>query len=136
MFAAMSIIQITIQSWLLQHQWLSLQIIFITILYTWHNFLCLKYIASKLKLFQCVHCQSLPYIEEISLQYLGNFLIENALFDDPMDWNFECSHLEILVAGSRMDHLGSPSYTLGKFCWIQRDTRTLHLELGFFSRNV
>ncbi len=60
--------------------------------------------------------KSLPYIGEISFLYLGNFLTENGLFDDPMHLNFECIHLEILVAGSRMDHVGSLSYTLGKFC--------------------
>ncbi len=60
--------------------------------------------------------KSLLYIEEISLLYVGNFLTGNDLFDDPMDLNFEYSHLEIVVAGSRMDHVGSPSYTLGKFC--------------------
>ncbi len=59
----------------------------------------------------------LPYVEEISLLSLGNFLTGNGLFDDPMDLNFECDYLEIVVAGSRMDHVGSPSYTLGKFCW-------------------
>eukprot|EP01084_Bolivina_argentea_P062278 113870_1 len=61
---------------------------------------------------KCIDC----HISEISLLYLRIFFTKNGLFDDPMTLNFEYRQLVMVVAGSRMDHLGSPTYALVKFC--------------------